>query len=478
MAIKKNNLIAEMTKAIKEGNAAVFCGAGMSRPSGFADWKLLIKPLAEEINLEIDKENDLVSVAQYYYNERRTRNSINQLILDSFSKGVGENKNIDIITRLPISTYWTTNYDCLIEEGIKRANRNPDVKQRSDQLPQSLHDRDAVVYKMHGSVENPSEAVLTKDDYERYAEKRGLFRTALQGDLVSKTFLFVGFSFTDPNLNFILSQIRILLGENVRDHYCVIRKCQRDDFENEEEYGYYKAKQELQERDLRRYGIQTCFIDAYSELTEILLEIEKCVKMNNVFISGSASEFNGSWDKETANVFARKLSAALVEKNYRITSGFGLGIGSSIINGALDVIYSQKYKHVDEHLCLRPFPQTFKDDNEREERYDKYRREMIDDVGIAIFIFGNKKLVAADGTETIVNASGCRKEFDIAVENHKMVIPIASTGYMAKELMEHIKANISDFAYLKDYIDKLETELRIDDLIQLIIEMVDNWQTH
>ena len=50
---------------------------------------------------------------------------------------------------------------------------------------------------MHGDVERPTDAVLTKDDYERYDMKRPLFRTALQGDLISKTFLFVGFSFED-----------------------------------------------------------------------------------------------------------------------------------------------------------------------------------------------------------------------------------------------------------------------------------------
>lgn len=41
-----------------------------------------------------------------------------------------------------------------------------------------------MLYKMHGDVRNPSDAVLTKDAYETYASKRPLFRSALQGELV------------------------------------------------------------------------------------------------------------------------------------------------------------------------------------------------------------------------------------------------------------------------------------------------------
>ena len=59
-------------KAIREGNAAIFGGAGLSRPSGFVDWKGLLRPLASDIGLDVDKETDMLSVAQFYKNQRRT----------------------------------------------------------------------------------------------------------------------------------------------------------------------------------------------------------------------------------------------------------------------------------------------------------------------------------------------------------------------------------------------------------------------
>ena len=277
--MKKAELIRKYVKAIREGNAAVFAGAGLSRPSGFVDWKGLLRPLAADIDLDVDRESDLLAVSQFYRNRKGNNTAINQAILEAFAKDVEPNENVKILTRLPIFTYWTTNYDDLIEKGISAANRNPDVKSESDQLSVMKPDRDAVVYKMHGDVNHPANAVLTKADYELYPNQRPLFRTALKGDLISKVFLFVGFSFEDPNLDYILGQIRSLLDQNVPEHFCFFRRIQKGDFNDLEEYGYAKARQEMQIDNLRFYGIQTVYVESYEEITEILREIESASKM-------------------------------------------------------------------------------------------------------------------------------------------------------------------------------------------------------
>ena len=148
----KEQFLREYIKVIRDGNAAVFAGAGLSRPSGFVNWKELLRPLAKDIGLNIDEEHDLTAVAQYVRNEYGTRSSINSTILEAFSKDVKKNENVSILTRLPIYTYWTTNYDRLIEEGLRDANRNCDVKIDYRQLSNTKRDRDAIVYKMHGDV--------------------------------------------------------------------------------------------------------------------------------------------------------------------------------------------------------------------------------------------------------------------------------------------------------------------------------------
>ena len=472
MSVGKDELVREYAKAIREGNAAIFGGAGLSRPSGFVDWKELLRPLAKDIGLNIDKEKDLLSVAQFYKNQKN-RTGINRAILEAFSKNSEVNDNIRIISRLPIFTYWTTNYDQLLEKGIEEANRNPDVKSESDQLSDMKLDRDAIVYKMHGDVVHPANAVLTKEDYELYEHRRPLFRTALKGDLVSKVFLFIGFSFEDPNLDYILSQIHSLLGENVPTHYCFFRRVQKEDFKVEEEFLYCRARQDLQEENLRKYGIQTVFVDSYDEITDILLEIEKESKLYNVFISGSAHEYGAPWDKQKAEDLARKLAGALVKADCRITSGFGLGVGSSIISGALDVIYSEKYRHIDEHLCLRPFPQNISDPNARAKLWRKYRESMISETGISIFMFGNKEDI---NTKSTVNAGGCFEEFEISKDKNNIIIPIGSTGYTAHEIWEKVKNHISEYSYLSGYIDILGSEIDINKIVSTVLEIVKKQQ--
>lgn len=98
----KEEFIREYTKAVSQGYAAVFAGAGLSRQMWFINWKEFIEPLAKDIRLDINKEHDLIAIAQYYKNERNSRYGINERILNEFTKDVELNENIRILSRLPI----------------------------------------------------------------------------------------------------------------------------------------------------------------------------------------------------------------------------------------------------------------------------------------------------------------------------------------------------------------------------------------
>lgn len=461
----KEEFIREYIRAIRNNNAAVFAGAGLSCPSGFVNWKELLRPLAADIGLDVEKEKDLLAVAQYYRNKKGTRTHISQNIIRAFSKKAAVNENIRVLSRLPIHTYWTTNYDKLLEQGIIEANRNPDVKLESDQLSFVKENRDAIVYKMHGDVEHPANAVLTKIDYELYEKKRPLFRTALKADLISKTFLFIGFSFEDPNLDYVFGEIHSLLEEDCPTHYWLLRRTKED--KNREKYLYDKAKQEMQIENLKQYGIQTVLVDTYDEITEILHEVERIYKRRNVFISGSATYFEEPWNREKAELLAEKLAERLVHENYMITSGFGLGIGSAVINGALKVVYSEKMGHVRDYLHLRPFPQNMKDPNECRVLYNAYREDMLGGTGVSIFIFGNKM-----NDDEVVDAPGCIQEFEIAKNKGHIIIPIGSTGYAARKIYGYIRNDISNYTYLTRYIDQLGTETEIETIINIVMEIL------
>ena len=440
-----DSFIDKYCKAIHDGNAAVFAGAGLSRKAGFVNWKDLLRSIAVELKLNVDKEHDLIAIAQYHVNHKgNNRHSIDQLIVEEFDRKAESTENHKVLARLPIDTYWTTNYDKMIERALDEAGKTPDVKITVPNLSLNNSRRDAVVYKMHGDVSQPQEAVLTKDDYESYNEKRQLFTTALQGDLINKTFLFVGFSFDDPNLEYILSRIRVLLGTNQRNHYCVIKKVQRTDYKEdlaknytaedaEEDYQYNRAKQDLRIRDLQRYSIYSVLIEDHDEIPNILAKIEERIKRATIFVSGAADEYYGQWSANLANQFVYDLSSRLVEKS-RIVTGFGLGIGSSVLNGCLDYIFSTKHRHLDDYLIIRPFPQNIQDFAKRKALWTQYRYEMLSHAGIAIFLFGNKKRLDG-GTEP---SGGMLEEFEIALEQGIRVLPVGATGDMAEQLWNRV----------------------------------------
>lgn len=451
----------EYLKAMSEDSVALFAGAGLSRASGFANWKELLREFAADISLEVEKEDDLISVAQYYYNQKgRNRSSISNKIVEEFTKEALQNENLEILTSLPIDTYWTTNYDSLIEDTLKNyANRKPDVKRTIEDLARTLSKRDAVVYKMHGDITQPHEAVIIKDDYESYNEKRQLFTTSLQGDLVSKTFLFIGFSFEDPNLMYILSRIRILLGEeHNRMHYCFIRDINQNDYPNTSEgtadYVYDKTKQELRIEDLERYGIYAVLVNEYSEITESLKRIQFKHKLNNILISGSA-EIYGEFEIDEAEMFIYSLSNQMIKRNFKIITGYGHGIGTYVVSGALEEIYSSKFGRVGSYLTTRPFPYIHKGVTNKEAISASYRKTIIDECGVAVFIFGNK---IDKQTGELIDASGVFKEFEIAKEQGKVIIPIGSTGFMAKKIWEIVQADIENYWYLIYSMEILKNE--------------------
>ena len=294
-----SSFVDKYVKEIKGNNAAMFIGAGFSKSAGYVDWKNLLRSIAEDLELDVDKEYDLVSLAQYCYNKNGNRSLINDTIFDEFSKDKDIGENHRIIARLPILTYWTTNYDSLIEDALNDAKRIVDVKYSNKHLSLTKPHRDAIVYKMHGDKSNPDEAILIKDDYEQYYRNHAQFITALSGDLISKTFLFVGFSFSDPNIDYILSRIRIEYGgQNNRQHYAIMRKVKEDDYHNRADYEYAQRKHDLFIEDLKRYNIRALLIDEYSEITDILNEISERLNHNNIFISGSAQIYGDYTEKE------------------------------------------------------------------------------------------------------------------------------------------------------------------------------------
>ncbi|CDZ53063.1 SIR2 family protein [Neorhizobium galegae] len=411
-----------------EGNAAVFAGAGLSMPAGFVDWRNLIAPLMKELQLNVTLESDLVAAAQFHVNANgKNRHKLHQAVIEALSPDKPPTRNHQLLSRLPIKTWWTTNYDKLIENALREAGLIVDVKSATQQLATTRPGRDVTLFKMHGDVDRPDEAVATKDDYEKYEKERGAFTAALAGDLTSKTFLFLGFSFSDPNLDHVLTRVRLTFRENQRRHYAIFKNRTKQQGETDEVFDHHRVRQALVIEDLKRFNVRVLLVDDYAEITKILEELQRRHSRRTIFVSGSAADFS-PWGEQAISSFCRALGRALVSKGSRVATGLGSGIGDGILSGALTELLETK-RRVDDGLVLRPFPQAIEDAEKRKEVWEVYRREILSHCGIAIFLFGNK----ADGNN-IVLAEGVIREFEIAVESGVVAIPIGATGAAAAEL--------------------------------------------
>ncbi|SEP08800.1 SIR2-like domain-containing protein [Mucilaginibacter gossypiicola] len=475
MTSQQENFIKDYLKHLLTGDAAVFAGAGLSVGAGYVDWRGLLKDIAREIDLEVDRETDLISLAQFHVNERGGRGGLNQKIIEEFKEKAELSDNHKILARLPVHTYWTTNYDSLIEDALIAANKRVDIKYQSSQLPYSMLKQDAIVFKMHGDANHPNEATLTKDDYEQYYKKNEPFITSLSADLISKTFLFVGFSFTDPNLDYILSRVKLSLNNNTRPHYCIIRKTNRKDFKNDADFDYAVRRQGFMISDLKRFQIQSVIVEDYSEITHLFREIELRYKRTAVFISGSAATYS-PYSSDEAISFIHNLAKEIIKQKLTVVSGFGLGIGSAVINGSLDAIYTSPNKYSEDQLILRPFPQIKTSSKELPELWDEYRKKMLSFAGIALFVFGNKEDSA---NSKIINANGVQEEFELATQYNILPIPIGATGYIAKNIWLSVMKNFdkyySDFSGIRDLLDLLNDDRKpLIEHIPTVIQILKN----
>jgi hypothetical protein len=482
-SISEKILIREFTREIHNGNAAIFVGAGLSKGCGYVDWKDLLKDVIIDLELDPEEEHDLVTIAQYHCNQvNGNRSHITQLILDHFSQTKHPTSSHKFLAQLPIQTYWTTNYDKLIETALVEAKKIPDVKYTLEQLSATRPDRDVVVYKMHGDVDHPSKAVILKDDYESYPLKMSPFISALRGDLIEKTFLFLGFSFTDPNIDYILSRVRTLYQKDQRMHYCILRKVSKLTNETPEAFKHRELKQHYFINDLRRFNIQTVLVNEYEDINELLQKISNSYKRSSIFISGAAEEY-GTLSPIEARSFLHDLTKQIAlnknrDNKNRIITGFGLGVGDAVINGVLAYLNDAAKAISDENIIMRPFPQFATGGTISGDQLTNYRKSMIEHAGIAIFVYGNKP----DSNNNIVLSDGVKEEFDLCIQAGVLPLPIGATGYMAENLWKEVYNNFEIYypdvsTIFKSNFEKLgDKSLATSDLISIILDLIQDIQ--
>lgn len=241
--------------AMGNHNLVLFIGAGTSLDSGMPSWGKAVSVIAERLNLS-PHNMDNMKIPQYYFNSRG-QNDYNQLIHDIFKFGINlptkpvHKKILDFDTDVIV----TTNYDHLLERAAEEIGQVLCVVSKDNELPYKCG---KTLIKMHGDFENGN-FVLKEDDYMNYDQNFRLIKNYITSLAGTKTLLFVGYSFSDPDLRQIFAWLKSILQNDFKQAYMI---SIGDYDRNEEEY--YK-----------NWGINTIYAGMFQEKGEILSKTEK-----------------------------------------------------------------------------------------------------------------------------------------------------------------------------------------------------------
>jgi hypothetical protein len=420
--------------ALAEETAAIFIGAGVSMGAGYPSWKALLHDIGAELGVNSADISDLAALAQWHIRRSAGATRIKQVIRNEIGVERPIPNTLDVVARLPIRNIWTTNYDRLIERAFSTLGRPLDTISVAADI--SLKPRAGAVrlYKMHGSVDRLEDIVISTDDYELFRNRRGAFLPILQAHLSSLSMLFVGLSFTDPNVRHVLSLIRETFVDSPPEHFAIVRPPQHGDYDTKDEYEARLTQHSLWADDLQRYGLRAVEIDTYEEVPELLKRVERLVARRRVWVSGSWPLGRDGVDRaEFIHEVALGIGKALGQAGLTLVNGSGLLVGSSVVSGFLSALQQTGSWDLDRRLIARPFPQPLGDREPDLGQWAMLRDELARLSGVVVFIGGQK---VVEGR--VVDADGVFAERDLARENGSFLLPIGATGGAAKQIAEEL----------------------------------------
>lgn len=454
MSIEKEQFLKQFSQQALDGRISLFLGAGGSCDAGYPNWADLFKPFAKELGTPLNESTDYYKLAQYYSNNfgsAELRKRINERI----NRNKYESPLLEELIDIGFSNIWTTNFDNAMELNYqKKEILTNKVFRDSDFSNIDIHKR-INIFKMNGDVTNLEGIVATQSDYEQYTDSHRIMLMFFKRELISSTFLFIGYSFTDHLVLECLSEITRYLGYSSNYHYTIMK--------NNSKNPYFKHFVDDLEH---RYHIRVLLVDDYKDIPVILKELNERIRSKRVFISGAFSS-QATEVEEFSHSLSRNLTASLLDNDYRIINGIGRRFGTHLIGYANEFLAKQGVKDIEKYLIVKPFVGNQKGSAKDKK---KSREKVIKQCGSAIFVFGD-----ADGNSAN-NRSGVLEEFEIACKQHKIVIPIAYPGMISEEIWEKVKCDITQYPYLEKSIDLLTHEQSSERISELIVHILDSAQ--
>ena len=443
--MNEETLIEKFSESLVKGNGIFFIGSGISAPSGFPTWKSLLEPLVKDLNIEISDSDDLTEIAQFIVNEYTgNKGPLLSDLLSVFNSKKEINSYHEILVRTNIKKIWTTNFDMLLENAFRTYNIETEIKSNDSDFIRNNKKENIQIVKMHGCVNrNPKDIIFIQEDYEDFFSNKPAIANQLQSDLLSNSFLFIGYNFGDINLKNILIETRRLSNRITRPHF-LIQKRESDK----------SRRQELWCNNLKRFGIETLIIEDYSELNKILNKIANKSKGKTIFVTGS--------HLKDSDEFVSKLGTELAKiDNITLLDGQSTGIGRICINN-----YSQSCleRNIDINNRIQLFPNPYAINKDFSNKIEllpvlkKWRNPIFQKSQIVIVFDGG---------------IGTKAEIELAGQFNGFILPIPlKKDGLAFEILIDNKDKLDEID--SDYYTKaFEMKLTVQDVIKFINKILE-----
>jgi hypothetical protein len=212
-------MIEPLIQAVRNRQAILFVGAGVSKQLGLPSWNELISEMAKQLDYDpavFQSHGGYLELAEFYKIKKTSMGSLRSWMDRTWHT---DEARVDTcqthrsIVALKCPLIYTTNYDRWLEiafaryqkEFVKIANVGDFTK---------IRDGVTQIVKLHGDLDDDSSLVLTESSYfERLAFESPL-DIKLRSDSLGKSILFVGYSLTDINIRYLLYKLHRLWSES------------------------------------------------------------------------------------------------------------------------------------------------------------------------------------------------------------------------------------------------------------------------
>jgi len=211
-----------LVEAVKQRQAVLFVGAGMSYPA----LGILGEHVRNAIGGDIRKDfpdydpakRSFEDVCDEYVALNARHGLVNRLA--GLINQTAEPTPNHVAAVKAFRFIVTTNWDLLFEAAYRRINQHYQVLSSNEDAPNFNYDQHNLL-KIHGSADRPLTLVATSEDFESYPDTHAQLLQRVAELLYNNTVLFVGYALRDEHVRRLLTHIRRQRGPWARRAYAV-----------------------------------------------------------------------------------------------------------------------------------------------------------------------------------------------------------------------------------------------------------------